>query len=199
MESKPAARSATSKRARRRSGVSLVEVTIAMGILGFGVLGAAASQIASVKMNMDSQSKTAAYYLAQQRMELFQAMSGAAVAALPEASSADPVNDPGNPIDPDPNDGFPRAFTRSWDIDPGTPEDATEPGVLTITVSVGWTDDMGIARNGQCAEHQDGLMMNQRRKIQGFTLIELMISTALLAVVVSQLMLVFNRAATRIT
>jgi len=132
------------KARKHSSGVSIVEVIIALGILGFGVLGAAAAQITAVKFNRESRARTEAYYLAEQQMETFQAMSGSGVTAVAAAGP----NDPLNPIDPDPNDGLTREFNRSWTITAdATPKDGPEDGVFTIMVTVSWADAQGISRS----------------------------------------------------
>ena len=51
--------------------------------------------------------------------------------------------DASNPIDPDPGDGATMQFNRSWDIRSDTPE----AGVMSITVRVSWTDNLGTVRN----------------------------------------------------
>lgn len=129
------------RNARARSGFSLLEVMIALTILAFGILGAAASQITSTKFNRDSRVRTEAAYLAEQQMEAFQAMDGAAVEAV--RTDTGYPDDPANPIDPDPSDGSARSFNRSWTITPDTPED----GVYSITVTVSWVDQLGNTLN----------------------------------------------------
>lgn len=123
--------------ARRRQGISLLEVVIALGVLGFGMLGVAAAQIAAYRFSDTSRERTLAHGLAQQQIEVFQAMSATSIEAIRTAGTY--PNDTLNPIDPDPNDGMPLAFNRSWTITPDTPED----GVYTILVTVGWTGSVG--------------------------------------------------------
>lgn len=128
------------QRFRSRRGMSLIETMISMAILGFGVLGAAATQITAVKFARESRLRTEAYYLAEQQMEAFRAMDGDAIGeALVDGSYP---NDPNNPIDPDPNDGQARAFNRSWTITQDTPE----AGLYTIVVEVQWTGGLGQTR-----------------------------------------------------
>ncbi len=125
--------------ARRSRGFSLIEVMIAFGILAFGILALAASQITSIKFNRDSRVRTEAAYLAEQQMEAFQAMDGAAIEVVRLAGAADPSN----PIDPDPNDGVARNFNRSWTITPNSPEN----GVYSVSVIVTWADQLGSTRD----------------------------------------------------
>jgi len=125
------------RRARPSAGFSLAEVTIALGILAFGVLAMAGAQLSAMSMSRESRLRTEALYLAQQQMETFSNMTGAGL----QAALADPSypNDPANPIDPDPADALPRQFNRSWTITPNAPE----PGVFTIAVQVDWVDRRG--------------------------------------------------------
>ena len=120
----------TVMRRKKNRGFTLLEVMIALAILGFGILAAAASQLSAMKFTRDSQLRTEAHYLASQQMETFQTMTGAEVTAA-KALGTYP-NDTGNPIDPDPNDAVPRAYTRSWAIT----EDTPESGLFTIQVTV---------------------------------------------------------------
>ena len=128
------------RRQRGRAGMSLIEVSISLGILAFGVLAMSAAQLSALTMSRDSRLRTEALYLAQQQMEAFQAMPGAGLqAALADANYP---NDPANPIDPDPGDADVRQFNRSWTITP----DAPEPGVFTVVVQVNWLDRRGNAQ-----------------------------------------------------
>lgn len=126
---------------RRATGYSLLEVMIALSILALGVLGATATQITSTKFTRDSRVRTEAAYLAEQQMEAFQAMDGAAVEVI--RIDAGYPDDPANPIDPDPTDGSARFFNRSWTITPDTPE----AGIYAITVTVSWVDQLGNTLN----------------------------------------------------
>ena len=108
-----------------------------MGILAFGLLGAAASQISVTKFNRDSRVRSDAAYLAEQQMEAFMAMDGAGIEAV--RTDVNYPSDPNNPIDPDPNDSMPRSYSRSWTITPDTPEN----GVYTLAVVVSWVDHLG--------------------------------------------------------
>lgn len=122
-------------------GFSLIEVMVALGILAFGILAVTAAQIGTMKVSVESRNRTVALNLAEAQMEIFEVMPPADVLALTAAPGY--PNDPANPIDPDPGDGASQSFDRSWDIQPGTPE----PGVMTITVSVAWTDGLGKLRS----------------------------------------------------
>lgn len=124
----------------RAGGFSLLEVTVALGILAFGLLGVTAAQLAAMDSSRESRSLTQALYLAEQQMEEFHAMSRTEIDAL----VADPgyPNDPDNPIDPDANDHDDTTYDRSWLIQTDDPE----VGISTITVRVDWTDEIGVDR-----------------------------------------------------
>ncbi len=126
---------------KRREGFSLAEVTIALGILAFGVLAVAGAQLSALTMSRESRLRTEALYLAQQQMEAFQAMPSSGL--LDALADPNYPNDPANPIDPDPADNLTRQFTRSWTIT----QDVPEPGVFTILVQVGWNDRLGRPQN----------------------------------------------------
>lgn len=128
-------------RTSRIAGVSLIEVMIALSVLGFGMLGVAAAQLSAFRSTDQSHDRMLAHGLAQQQLEIFQEMSTAAL----EVIRTDPgyPNDPLNPIDPDPNDANVMAFNRSWTITPDSPE----TDVYRILVTVAWNDARGAVRN----------------------------------------------------
>jgi type IV pilus assembly protein PilV len=136
-----AATSAPPQRRPRNRGVSLIEVMIALAVLGFGMLGVAAIQISALRQTDQSRERTLAQGLAQQQLEIFQEMSDASLQAVIAAGP----NDPLNPIDPDPNDAQQMFFNRSWTITPDTPED----DVYRIVVTVAWNNARGAARQVQ--------------------------------------------------
>ncbi len=116
---------------RRRAGVSLMEVTIALTILAFGLLAGASAQLSAMKFSSESRSRMEAQYLAQQQMEILQAMTTAGIGAFPDATV---VADPNNPLDPDPLDGLVRQYTRTWTVTRNNPVN----GVFQIQVQVSW-------------------------------------------------------------
>ena len=123
--------------ARRRAGVSMIEVVIALSILGFGMLGVAAAQIAAFRSADTSNERIVAHSLARQQVEQFQSMSQTSIEAA--GVTGVQTDDALNPIDPDPNDSHSLTFNRSWTIDYDTPED----DVYTILVTVAWTGALG--------------------------------------------------------
>ena len=125
---------------RRRSGggtgFTLLETTIALGILSIGILGVAASLLSALKYSRKSRSMTQAMYLAEQQMEIFHLMPAADVVAMVGTTA-----DGSNPIDL--ADGDATAFDRSWTVVLDTPE----TDVITITVDVNWLNETGTQRN----------------------------------------------------
>jgi Tfp pilus assembly protein PilV len=127
------------QRARTR-GISLLEVTIALTILAFGLLAGASAQLSAMSFSNQSRARTEAQYLAQQQMEILQANSSATVGAFPDATV---VADPTNPIDPDPLDTTVRQYNRSWTVTRDTPV----AGVFQVNVQVSWTGRSGTVRS----------------------------------------------------
>ena len=137
------------RRSARNRGISMIEVMIALAVLGFGLLGVAAVQVSAFRATDQSRERTLAHGLAQQQLEIFQEMSTTSLETIRAAG----VNDPLNPIDPDPNDAQLMSFTRTWAITPDTPE----PDVYTIMVTVGWTDARGAQRTVQLETFKSAL------------------------------------------
>jgi prepilin-type N-terminal cleavage/methylation domain-containing protein len=127
-------------RSRIRGGFTLLEVMIALSILGFGMLAASVGQLSALKTSRQSRSQTLSMYLAEQQMEAFQSMSTADV--LAEIAAPGYPDDPANPIDPDPGDDDITTFDRRWFIEDDTPE----AGVISIRVEVDWVDPLGFTR-----------------------------------------------------
>jgi prepilin-type N-terminal cleavage/methylation domain-containing protein len=125
------------RRAGDESGFTLLEVIVAMALLGVGLLAIAAAQLSALRVAGQSRYLSEAMNLAAQRMELFQLTP---VANLPAAGTH---NDPGNPIQPDTGDDNATRYNRSWTITPNSPA----PGVTTILVRVDWVDSTGNVRS----------------------------------------------------
>ena len=119
-----------------RDGFSLLEVMVALAILAVGILGATSGQLMAMKLSTTSRHAVLAMQLAEEQMEILQAMPAADVKALGTA------NDSNNPLDPDPNDGVAMEFTRRWIITPDSPE----VDVIALEVQVDWTDGLGQTR-----------------------------------------------------
>lgn len=131
----------TGTSSRSSSGFTLIEISIALGILSVGLLGVAAATITAMAVSTQSRERTQASYLAQQQLEIFRMTPEAGLLAVIAAGTTDPSN----PIDPDPNDGDTRTYDRRWLIQADTPE----TGVYTLTVFVDWVDDRGVTRTQQ--------------------------------------------------
>ncbi len=123
----------------KRNGFSLLEVMVALFILAIPVIGATQAQIMAIQLSTTSRHAVLAMRLADEQMETLQGMSGADVLTLGSA------NDPENPLDPDPNDGVPMVFTRSWIVTPDSPE----LGVIGLEVRVVWTDGLGQSQTAR--------------------------------------------------
>jgi Tfp pilus assembly protein PilV len=122
--------------------MSLVEVTIALAILGFGILAAAVAQLSAMKFSVASRERTEAQYLAQQALEAYMAMPASVLA----------TNDTGpaysgtvETLGPDLSNGLSGQYQREFMID----ADATAAtiGVYTISVRVTWTGARGTSEN----------------------------------------------------
>lgn len=114
------------------AGFTLIEVMIAFVIMGIGLLTIGLAQLTAMRMTSRSKQTSQAMYLAQEQLELFQAIP-------PTAGGA--FLDPGNPIDIDPNDREMTTFNRSWTVTLNTPT----AGVHSVTVTVGWNNPEGGA------------------------------------------------------
>jgi type IV pilus assembly protein PilV len=126
--------------ARREQGFTLLEVLIAMVILGVGILSIGLAQISSVKVASKSRSLSQAMYLAQEQLDLFMAMPGTdPVFATPVTDDPDPAG----AIDVNANDADVTTFTRSWSVEPNTPS----LGLTRITVTVRWDTASGITHD----------------------------------------------------
>lgn len=112
------------------TGLSLIEVMIAMIVLGVGLLTIAAAQLTSLRMGTKSKHMQQATYLAQEQLELFQ---------IAPPAGAGTFQDPANPIDVFPNDRDLTTFNRSWQVTQNTPQ----AGMSTVAVTVVWNNSVG--------------------------------------------------------
>ncbi|MBW2421759.1 MAG: prepilin-type N-terminal cleavage/methylation domain-containing protein [Deltaproteobacteria bacterium] len=128
------------KSRKKKRGFSLLEIMIALSILGFGLLMASLGQLTAVKKARDSRSQSLAMYLAQQQMETFQSMPSDDVIAA--RSDGDYPNDPRNPFDPDPNDDNSTRFDRRWFVTLNDPVS----GSLGLRVEVDYVNSLGVTR-----------------------------------------------------
>lgn len=114
----------------RKAGFTLIEVMIAMIIMGVGLLTIALAQLSSIRMATTSKYLSQAMYLAEQQMEDF-------YVAAPIVGGT--FQDPTNPIAADPSGDDVSSFTRSWTIQTDTPT----AGMSTVTVVVVWNNGLG--------------------------------------------------------
>lgn len=121
-------------------GFTLLEVLIAMAILGVGILSIGVAQLSALKISSGSKHRSQAMYLAQDQLDAFLALpAGDAMLAAAVAN----ILDPQGPVDIDPSDDDLTSYTRSWTIEPNSPT----VGLTRITVRVEWED--GSRRDGR--------------------------------------------------
>jgi type IV pilus modification protein PilV len=130
-------------RAGSDSGFTLLEVLIAMAILGVGLLSIAVAQLTAIKVSSRSKNLQQAMFLAREQMDDLEALPLNA----PALAAAGTVNDPGNPLKAtsDPDDQT--TFNRSVTVAPNTPS----AGLAQITVTVVWNSPQGGTRQVQLA------------------------------------------------
>jgi prepilin-type N-terminal cleavage/methylation domain-containing protein len=124
--------------ARSESGFTLVELLIAMAILGMGMLTVALAQVSALRMTSKARSLSQAMYLAQEQLDTFMALPGGNV--LFTTAAAD-VADPLGPLDINANDEDQTTFTRRWTVEPDQPS----VGLTRITINVGWDTPSGLS------------------------------------------------------
>ena len=119
------------ERTKRAEGFTLLEVLLAMAILGVGVLTIGVAQLSAIKMSSRSGHLSQAMYLAQEQMETFMAMpQNSPFLDIAVVDAPDPFG----VIDIDPTDQDLTNFGRTWTVEPNTPAN----GVTRITITVTW-------------------------------------------------------------
>jgi prepilin-type N-terminal cleavage/methylation domain-containing protein len=135
-----APRAMTRTDSRGSAGYTLIEVMIAMAILGIGLLSIAVAQISAMKIASRSKNMQQAMFLAREAMDDIDArLPGDAF-----LTSAATTDDPNNPLrvnGTDLEDGT--AFTRSVTVTPNSPES----GVSRVIVTVTWLNSGTTATN----------------------------------------------------
>lgn len=137
------------KTTRHSAGFSLLEILIALAILGFGLLGLAAMQLHAMREGSTSRYSSDAARIARDQMEQIQRMPFATVGAAAGAGFQAPpwINvagfAPGQlpvqiqtaPAAP-PGAGLVQVYNVAWNVNtvPG------DPNLLSVDVEVSWTE-----------------------------------------------------------
>ena len=123
------------------SGFTLLEVLIAMAILGVGLLSIAVAQLTAIKVSSRSKNLQQAMFLAREQMDDLEALP----LNSPALAAAGTVDDPGNPLkaNADPDDAT--TYNRSVTVAPNVPS----AGLAQITVTVVWNSPQGGTRQVQ--------------------------------------------------
>jgi type IV pilus assembly protein PilV len=133
----------------REAGFSLIEVMIALVVLGIGMLGVAAAQLRALQFAAESDNRTQAMYLAEEQLEYFLAMEPDNAALTPNGGAggdpngiilADLVTDTRN----DEGVGEQTEYRRTWQIEQNTPQ----ANLRRITVRVRW-NPKGVPANSE--------------------------------------------------
>lgn len=130
----------TRSTARDESGYTLVEVMIAMAILGVGLMSIAVAQLSAIKVASRSKNMQQAMFLAREAMDDLDARTQPGDLFL--ATNAT-TPDPGNPIQVggDTEDGT--RFNRQVTVTPGDPQ----AGLARVVVQVTWLNAVSSATN----------------------------------------------------
>jgi len=120
------------------SGFTLLEVMIAMAILGVGLLSIAVAQLTAIKVASKSKNLQQAMFLAREQMDDLEALP----ASSPILLTADTTDDPNNPIQVSNDEGDMTRFTRSFTVTPDEPE----AGLALVVVTVAWNSNQGGIR-----------------------------------------------------
>jgi prepilin-type N-terminal cleavage/methylation domain-containing protein len=116
--------------ARREGGFTLLEVMMAMAILGVGLLSIAVAQLSAIKVSSRSKNLQQAMFLAREQMDDLEALPLGA----PVFQTAATIDDPANPLRANQDVDDQTTFNRSVTVAPNTPS----AGLAQVTVTVVW-------------------------------------------------------------
>jgi prepilin-type N-terminal cleavage/methylation domain-containing protein len=130
----------THSTARDESGYTLVEVLIAMAILGIGLMSIAVAQLSAIKVASRSKNMQQAMFLAREAMDDIDARTQP---GDPFLSTNATTPDPGNPIQVGTDAADATRFNRQITVTPGDPEG----GLARVVVQVTWLNNVSSATN----------------------------------------------------
>jgi len=123
------------------SGFTLLEVMIAMAILGVGLLSIAVAQLSAIKLSSRSKNLQQAMFLAREQMDDIEALPlGSALLQVGATT-----NDPGNPLSTSTDPDDQTTYNRSVTVTPNSPS----AGLAQVSVTVIWNGAQGGIRQVQ--------------------------------------------------
>jgi prepilin-type N-terminal cleavage/methylation domain-containing protein len=122
------------------SGYTLIEVMIAMAILGIGLMSIAVAQLSAIRMAARSKNMQQAMFLAREAMDDLDARTAP---GDPFLSTNATTTDPNNPIQVGADQGDGTRFSRQITVTPGDPQ----PGLARVVVQVSWLNSVTSATN----------------------------------------------------
>ena len=124
---------------RDESGYTLVEVMIAMAILGIGLMSIAVAQLTAIRMAARSKNMQQAMFLAREAMDDLDARKAGDDFLNTNATTPDA----NNPIQVGTDTGDGTRFNRQITVTPGDPE----AGLARVVVQVTWQNATTTATN----------------------------------------------------
>jgi type IV pilus assembly protein PilV len=129
----------------REAGISLIEVMVAMIVMGIGLIGIAPLMVLSLEANDISKDVTVASNLARDKVEYLEGLD-----SIPESMYAQ--NETNVYTTYEKSDGSVIAdemvigFNRMTVIQDSTTDSLIPAGLLKVTVGISWMDDAGMSR-----------------------------------------------------
>jgi type IV pilus assembly protein PilV len=121
--------------AAAQDGFSLIEVLLALAILGVGMMSIAVAQLTAMKVQSRSKNLQQAMFLAREQMDDLEALN----AGAPILQAAATTDDPANPIKVNAGEDDGTSFNRSVRVVPNNPS----VGLAQVTVTVTWAAAQG--------------------------------------------------------